>query len=227
MVGEQAHELTEQRPRDHVLDHNGVSRTRLMLGDLRREPVTEPQLGESFLTWLWRHLTAARDDESAKHVTLDVDTFRECRSQRFGDLDFPEAIGPVTRTTEPSRCELSLTMPLIVSPCSGDIPERWPTQRQHRLIAERRSKNVETRLKRARDGRNVLVACDKPAVPLGTCGRRDPRRPTARGFHQDAKGHAGVRNLHVLLKGAGLCLSARELECGRCRRMPSGSCPER
>jgi hypothetical protein len=41
-------------------------------------------------------------------------------------VDFPEAIGPVTRTTEPSRCELSLAMPLIVSPCSGDIPERWP-----------------------------------------------------------------------------------------------------
>ena len=56
-----------------------------MLGDLRREPVTEPQLGESFLTWLWRHLTAARDDESSKHVTLDVNTLRERRSQRFGD----------------------------------------------------------------------------------------------------------------------------------------------
>src|SRR5512132_3869314 len=84
-VGEQAHELTEQRPRDHVLNNNGVSRARIMLGDLRREPVTEPQLGESFLTWLWRHLTAARDDESAKHVTLDVNTLRERRSQRFGD----------------------------------------------------------------------------------------------------------------------------------------------
>jgi hypothetical protein len=28
---------------------------------------------------------AARDDESAKHVTLDVNTFLERRSQRSGD----------------------------------------------------------------------------------------------------------------------------------------------
>ena len=84
-VGEQAHELAEQRPRDHVVDNNGVSRAHIMLGDLGREPVTEPQLGESFPTRLWRHRTAAGDDESTKHVTLDVNTFRERRGQRFGD----------------------------------------------------------------------------------------------------------------------------------------------
>jgi hypothetical protein len=84
-VREQAHELSQQRPCNHVLDNNGVSRSRVTLGDFRGEQITELRLGKGFLAWLWGHLMSARNDESAKHVTLYVNTCRERRSQRLCD----------------------------------------------------------------------------------------------------------------------------------------------